>query len=185
MEWEVDDSDLCFLDCHPLREILGIRTEEIDVRPEYMENQILYREKLYSIRELCALVHAETAEVLAEYQNDFYKGYPALTKHHYGKGTAYFIASENEVAFIEDFYHELWEEAGVACTLRAELPEGVTVSERKGQDGTSLWFVMNFNAVETEMEFRDSYWDIESGNHVLGLTKLSPYCCMILKGYVP
>ncbi len=179
---EVDESDICFTGSHPLRELLGIRTEEIDVRPPYVENQVLYNGKSYGIKDLCAIIHAETAEVLATYQEDFYKGYPALTKHAYGKGSAYFIASENCVTFLCDFYDNLLREAGIACTLKAQLPDGVTVSERRGcEDADSLWFVMNFNPAETEIEFREAYRDIETGESVAGKRKLMPYQCLILE----
>ena len=47
---EVDDSDLCFIGEHPLRKLLGVRTEEIDVHPENMDNHILYQGESYPIR---------------------------------------------------------------------------------------------------------------------------------------
>ncbi|HEY8528221.1 MAG TPA: beta-galactosidase trimerization domain-containing protein [Paenibacillaceae bacterium] len=46
--------------------------------------------RTYEIRELCELVHAESAEVLAEYTDDFYAGRPALTVRRLGAGRAYY-----------------------------------------------------------------------------------------------
>lgn len=77
---EVDDSDLTYTGAHPLEDVLGIRTEEIDVPAGYCDNSVRYQGADYRITGLCGLVHAKGAKVLAEYQNDFYKGYPALTK---------------------------------------------------------------------------------------------------------
>ncbi len=189
---EVDDTDLCFLGSHPLREVLGIRTEEIDVKPAHVKNTVSYDGENYVIKGLCALVHAESAEVLSVYENDFYAGYPALTKNKYGEGCAYFIASENEIAFLWAFCQDVAEEAQVTCSLKARLPYGVTVSERKplGSDeslakkaeaGGSLWFVQNFNAYEVEIELEEEYRDIETREVWSGKRTLAAYQCLILE----
>lgn len=179
---EVDESDLCFLGEHPLRDVLGIRTEEIDVMPEHVKNTVLCNGKSYAIKELCSIVHAESAEVLAVYEKDFYAGYPALTRNKYGKGTAYYIAAEADTEFIKDLYHSLTEETGTACTLKADFPAGVTVTERKGtQEQKSLWFVQNFNAGEAAVSLGDVYRDIESGQTMSGDIILEGYQCLILE----
>lgn len=179
---EVDDSDLCFLESHPLRELLGIRTEEIDVRPAHMKNTVSYGGKRFEIKDLCALVHAEGAEVLSVYENDFYAGYPALTRNKYGEGRAYFIASENEIEFLRAFYKDLVEETKTGCGFSAEFPYGVTVSERKALDADgSLWFVQNFNAYEVEIELRETYRNVETGEVLSGKQMLSIYQCLILE----
>ncbi len=193
---EVDDSDLCFLDRHPLGDVLGIRTEEIDVSPAYVHNQISWQGKDYAIRELCALVHAETAEVLGVYEKDFYAGYPALTKNNYGEGEAYFIASENDDAFLLDFLGYLAERTGSGSSLRVngELPYGVTVNERRPVESSasgevasaetekgSLWFVQNFNSGSATMDFAERYRDIETGEIIEGKKELTGYQCLILE----
>lgn len=178
---EVDDTELCFLGSHPLREVLGIRTEEIDVRPQHQKNHVLYGGNEYEIKDLCAIVHQEAAQVLATYQKDFYAGYPALTRNSYGKGAAYFLAAESEIALLRTLYERLFEETGIGCTLKARLPECVTVSERKGKDGHSLWFVMNFNPTKTEMVFSGAYRDVESGREISGTITLEGYQCLILE----
>ena len=193
---EVDDSDLCFLDRHPLGDVLGIRTEEIDVSPAYVHNQISWQGKDYAIRELCALVHVETAEVLGVYEKDFYAGYPALTKNNYGEGEAYFIASENDDAFLLDFLGYLAERTGSGSSLRVngELPYGVTVNERRPVESSasgdvasaetekgSLWFVQNFNSGSATMDFAERYRDIETGEIIEGKKELTGYQCLILE----
>lgn len=179
---EVDDSDLCFLESHPLRELLGIRTEEIDIRPAHMKNTVSYGGNRFEIKDLCALVHAEGAKVLSVYENDFYAGYPALTRNKYGEGRAYFIASENEIEFLRAFYKDLVEETKTGCGFSTEFPYGVTVSERKALDADgSLWFVQNFNAYDVEIELRETYRDVETGEVLSGKQMLSIYQCLILE----
>ncbi len=178
---EVDESDLCFPDRHPLSDLLGIRTEEIDVRPAHVQNQILWEGRRYPIRDLCALVHAETAEVLGRYAADFYAGYPALTRNPCGQGCAYYIAAESGPDFLRDLYRQLIAETGTACGLRAALPRGVAVNERVTPDGEQLWFVQNFNAAACSLPLETAYTDVETGSCLSGSVSLAPWQCLILK----
>ena len=181
---EVNESDLCFLDHHPLSDVLGIRTEEIDIAPEYVHNRVLYQGKAYNIKEFCALVHAEEAQVLGTYEKDFYAGYPAVTVNAYGKGKAYFLAAQADQEFLSDFYRKLAQETGTGCMLKlsGELPKGVTVNERRAAAETagSIWFVQNFMPAEAVVTLADTYQNIETGEIVSGETKLAPYQCLMI-----
>ncbi len=127
---ETDASDLVYMDRHPLEDVLGIITEEVDAPGGYCENWITYQGTDYRIQGICGLVHAKGAEVLAEYQRDFYAGYPALTRHAYGKGECYYIASMNEISFLRKFFSDVLQSKGLGCGLSVKLASGVTVNER-------------------------------------------------------
>lgn len=149
----VDESDLCFLGGFPgpLRKVLGIWDEETDglyegdvgrVRVTSAETGIAPG-RTYDVRQLCDLVHAETAEVLAVYDADFYAGRPALTVNRFGAGKAYYVAFRNNADFERDFLGGLIERMGLLRALDADLPEGVTAQVRT--DGTKDFvFVSNF-----------------------------------------
>lgn len=176
---EVNETDLCFIGSHPLEDVLGIRVEETDVMPEYVKNQVAFDEEDYQVTGICALVHTETAECLAVYKKDFYEGYPALTRNRYGAGMAYFIASENEIDFLRNFFGKLLEKLKIGSTFQAKLPEGVTVSERAGQNG-SVYFLQNFNAEAVKVICSRSYCDIENGRTFLREIHMNQYECLIL-----
>lgn len=82
----VDEHDLCFLGGFPgpLREVLGIWSEEIDSLGDGEENTMVKRVDVpglggeYTLTELCDLIHTEGAEVLASYRDDFYAGRRSL-----------------------------------------------------------------------------------------------------------
>ena len=95
----VDETDLCILDRHPLEELLGIRTEEMDAAPDHRVNSISFEGKSYKtgcLREISHVIPGEGAEVLASYESDYYAGCPALTRKSYGSGRAYYLACETE-----------------------------------------------------------------------------------------
>lgn len=132
---EVDEADLCFLDRHPLGDVLGLRVEETDAPGDAAANTIEYGNAIYQVKGARTLAHAEGAEVLAVYRQDFYAGYPALTRNAYGKGEAYFIASHNEKDFIRAFTEDLTRKMHLESGFKAQLPQGVTVKERKPING--------------------------------------------------
>lgn len=141
----VDQDDLCFLTGFPgpLRKVLGIWAEECDGLWDGEKNGFLLPNKeTYSCCDMCDIIHAETAKVVAEYASDFYAGSPAVTVNDFGAGKAWYIASRPEQAFLDMLYKKLLDQAGVKRLIE-NLPTGVQVATREGENGKYL-FVMNF-----------------------------------------
>ncbi|RNA68507.1 beta-galactosidase [Alteribacter keqinensis] len=170
-----DETDLAFLGGFPgpLRETLGIRSEEIDGLHDGQTNGVAITENSLGLqgefesRELCDLIHLEGARSLAEYTGDFYEGRPALTVNHHGKGKAYYIASRNDNQFHDQFTECLVRDAGIERVVDVELPAGVTAQVRT--DGqTDYVFLMNFTGGEKEIDLNGrgltSLVGDESGN---------------------
>lgn len=188
---EVDESDLCFLEKHPLGDVLGLRMEETDAPGDEIPNTIEYHNATYQVKGARALVHAEGANVLAVYGQDFYAGCPALTRNVYGKGTAYFIGSHNEGDFIRVFTEELVRELHLESGFQAKLPYGVTVKERKpinsawkntnNTENPGIFFVQNFNKTAAGLALEKEYRDLETDEVYNGLIELDGYQCLILE----
>lgn len=149
----VNPDDLCFTTGFPgpLRDVLGIWSEEIDSLYDGETNQIRITAsewsspaREYTCRELCDLIHAETAEVLSVYQQDFYAGRPALTCNQYGKGRAYYLAARTDSDFLNDFYQMIASKHGVTPCTAMQLPQGVVATARKHQ-GMEYIFVQNYS----------------------------------------
>jgi beta-galactosidase len=147
-----DENDLCFFGGRPgpLRSVLGIWSEELDV---------LYDDESASVRcedgnalgiagdcegiVFCDLVHLEGAEALANYGSQFYAGRPALTVNRLGEGSAYYIAFRSVDKFLDMFYDRITETAGVRRLITGDPQAGVTAQVRS--DGTREFiFLLNF-----------------------------------------
>lgn len=78
----VDENDLCFLGGtpHGLMDVFGLRSTELDALYDQDVNAGVGEGKTYEIRNFCDLVKTNGAETLLAYRDDFYAGYPALTK---------------------------------------------------------------------------------------------------------
>ena len=147
------ENDLCFLTGFPgpLRTVLGIRSEEIDVLYDDETNAIAMRKGNalglsghYEAKVFCDLIHAEKADVLATYTSDFYAGRPALTVNGFGKGQAYYMAARHDESFLTDFYDALIGKLHLRRVIESRLPKGVTAQCRK--DGKREFvFLINFS----------------------------------------
>ena len=158
----VDDNDLVVLGGYPgrLRDILGIWVEELDALPPDEQNRFVYKGREYVAGILCDVMHTEGAKTLASFKDDYYAGYPVLTKNTYGKGTAYYVGSISDDGFYSDYLWDICTEHGIKPVL--ECDEDVEVTERSGKNGRYL-FVLNHSDAEKQIKAPGSVTDIISG----------------------
>lgn len=179
---EVNETDICFAGVHPLGHVLGIIPEEIDAPSDDFANCFVYGGAEYPAVRMCAIVHpAENTQVISTYEKDFYAGAPVVTANTFGKGKAYFLAAESGQDFLNRFYMDCIEEAGIANSLETELPYGVTVTERSSGDGEKIVFVMNFSHEQAVITGTGNWLDAENQNRYSGKIEIKPLECKILK----
>jgi beta-galactosidase len=144
----VNEHDLVTLGGYPgeLRKVMGIWAEEIDALLPGQQNQVVMRgrkgqlEGTYDCGILCDVIHAEGAEVLAEYGSDYYQGTPSLTVNSFGQGKAWYVATSPEPKFLKDLMQTICNDHGIEPVLKA--PEGVEVT-RRVKEGAEFTFVLN------------------------------------------
>ncbi|NUU76419.1 beta-galactosidase [Paenibacillus xylanilyticus] len=172
----VNEGDLVTTGGYPgeLRKLLGIWVEEIDALLPEQKNSIVLKEAYgdlqgkYECGMLCDLLHSEGAEVIAEYGDDFYQGMPVLTRNTFGKGEAWYVASDPEDRFLDGLLGQLAAAKNINSLL--ETPDGVEVSART-KDGKSFLFVMNHNSSTQSYDLgngvaQDLLTDRELSGHV-------------------
>ena len=120
----VNENDLCFLGGFPgpLRKVTGIWSEEIDSLYDSDRNYMNIKgidglKSVYEVKDYCDVIHAETAQVLASYKEDYYKDMPCLTVNNFGKGKAYYIAARTGMDFNDDFYGKLIKDLGIESAV--------------------------------------------------------------------
>lgn len=184
----VNENDLVTLGGYPgeLRSVLGIWAEEIDALLPGHTNQIVMKEAWgalsgqYECSLLCDLIHAEGAEVLAEYGSDFYQGMPVVTVNRFGQGRAYYVASSPDAAFLQGFLKNLCEEKGIQPLLDA--PEGVEVA-RRVKDGKAFLFLLNHNEGSAEVAIgSEAMKDLLAQTEVSGTVQVPGRGVVILEG---
>lgn len=183
----VDENDLCFLGGFPgpLRKLAGVWTEEIDSLYDSESNYLISTmddmKNQYEIKDYCEIIHAETAKVLGEYKEDFYKGMPVVSVNKFGKGNCYYVAANVEEEFYYDFYKKLVKENNIERILDIEIPLGVNIQSREDENNKYI-FVMNFNEEEKLIKLGDKeYINVINDSVVTGDVVLSKYGVLILK----
>lgn len=156
----VDENDLCFLGGTPygLMDVFGLRSEEIDSLYDEEENLLCRTDETpdglkdsYICKYLCQLVKPAAARTLMVYGKDFYAGTPALLENDFGEGKAYYICADAEQAFYDDLYEKLTKEAGISPILSTEIPDGVEVTSRSGDNAEYIFF-QNFNRADVKVQ---------------------------------
>ncbi|MBQ6947481.1 MAG: beta-galactosidase trimerization domain-containing protein, partial [Clostridia bacterium] len=179
----VNEIDLCYRGGFPgagLREVFGIWNEEIDTLYPEDRNVIRWDDKDYAAIDYCEILHSEGAEVLATYGEDFYKGFPAVTRNAYGKGEAYYIAFRDEGDFAADFLENLLQNSGIHSAFDGPLPYGVTAHSRT--DGETLYvFVQNYSHNTHTLQTNHTWVTTDEGLTIQDTFTLAPYETVILQ----
>lgn len=183
----VNDTDLCFLGGWPgeMMDVFGIWNESIDGLWDEDRNKLIMAADApfageYELSELCGIIHAQGAKVLATYGEDFYKGEPVVTVNNFGKGKAYYIAAQTEQSFLDRLYERIVEDTCVKPAVDAALPNGVTAHSRISEDGSySVFFLENYTDSIQEVKFNQEYMDVQTGSTLKSI-KLNPYEVAVL-----
>ncbi len=146
-----DEYNKCIMEQLPTvyRNLIGAYVEEYD--PMGWDNgKIEFADgTVYNCRQWCDIICPETAETLAVYGSEFYKGKTAVTKNSYGKGTAYYIGTVCEKSMYNRLIKDVLSEAGVEHY--DGIPDNVEMTTRTG-NGITARFI--FNNTNKEQKFR-------------------------------
>lgn len=183
----VDENDTVVEGGYPgeLRDLLGIWVEEIDALLPDTSNRIVTREaailprQSYSCNLLCDLLHTETANVIADYGDDFYKGMPAVTLNYYGNGQAWYMATNPDAEFLDDFVDHVCKLHGIEQRIVAS--DKVEIVTRRN-DASFFTFLLNHGDAPELVDLGgDHYMDMLHGKPVDGQITISAKDTMILQ----
>lgn len=186
----VDENDLVHLGGYPdpLRDLMGVWAEEIDALTPQQSNTVVFDEAFgelqgsYSCGLLCDRIHAEGAQVLARYGQDFYAGEPAVTVNKFGAGRAYYLATSIEDEALKLLLKKVCDEASIAALL-PDAPAGVEAMRRVSPGGETLLYVLNHNAREVPVALPPGrFSDLISGQTLETQATLPAYGVWILAG---
>jgi beta-galactosidase len=162
----------------PFRRMLGVRVEEFDPYVPGQHNTLV---DVPGQRNTCDLwsdvMELEGAEALATFGEDFYAGRPAITRHAFGQGTAYYLGTRPESAYMERLLADVCIDV---TRLPFTTPPGVEVVCRT-KDDESWWFLLNHTEQLIEVTGPDNLHDALTGNPVDHTIQLAPYNAIVLR----
>lgn len=178
----VNETDLTYLGGWPktLQEIYGIDVKEIDTLYPKDRNSIKFGNESFEVVDYCTIIEAKEAEVLAKYEEDFYKNTPAITKNNLEKGKAYFIGARTNQEFLSKFYDKIVKDLDINEVEDFISECGISIQIRENEDA-KYYFVMNFTEEEKNIEIKGSYLNLISGKMMERLNLMKPYDVYVLK----
>ena len=178
----VNETDLTYLGGWPktLQEIYGIDVKEIDTLYPKDRNSIKFGNESFEVVDYCTIIEAKEAEVLAKYEEDFYKNTPAITKNNLEKGKAYFIGARTNQEFLSKFYDKIVKDLDINEVEDFISECGISIQIRENKD-EKYYFVMNFTEEEKNIGIKGSYLNLISGKMMERLNLMKPYDVYVLK----
>ena len=122
-----------------LREPAGLEVPEYDCLRD-TEGYVTWDGSRYKCEKWCDIINTDTAQPLALYDSEFYKGTPAITVNSYGDGKVYYVGTEPGPELAAKIVEELLD--GQELNMLANSPAGVEIVHRKTEEKT-YFFVIN------------------------------------------
>lgn len=146
------------------REALGVRTDEVF---PLLPGQTVGLDNggtgaLWSER-----VRTAGAQTVSSYTDGPLTGVPAITRHGYGTGTAWYVATLPDAATLAALLHRIREESDVRPVLDAVLPPGVEAVRRRGAEADYL-FLIDHAGAGAEIAVAAESVELLGGKPVLG-----------------
>ncbi len=125
------------------RKLIGAYVEEYDPIGYDSAKIKLSDGSVYDCRQWCDVLHTESAETVAVYDSEFYKGKAAITRNSYGKGTVYYIGTVCE----KNLYTRLVREVLLDKKMDFVdgIPDNVEITTRTGENITARFIFNNTN----------------------------------------
>ena len=144
----VNKDDQVYLGGYPgaFRDLLGLWVEEVDALSPEINNQIILnkdlklREKQYKCNLIFEIIHTTHAKSLATYGKEYYKDSTCITRNKYGKGEAWYIGTQPESIFLNDFIGYLKEEFFLKSNFSNKSNIEITCRE---DEKNFIYFIMN------------------------------------------
>lgn len=180
----VDEHDHILLGGYPapFRRLLGLRVEEFDPAVPGQTNGLIVPglpdRGAFHCDRWSDLIELEGAQAVAVFERDFNAGRPAVTRHHFGQGSTYYLGTHPDEAFMRWIMGRACDEAGVSPT--AETQPGVEVV-RRVRDGAAYLFVLNHNAHAIQFTLPGPAHDLLVGSDCHGTVAVGPYGVALLR----
>jgi len=177
----VDEEDLRYMDTPPLEALTGVRVDECDAFTHGHENSFLWRDVQWPIKEVAQLSTPITAQVLADYQQQFYKGMPTLTRNAVEKGYCYTLQARTHIDCLTAVYQDLLQSHGIE-PLVGGLPAGVIATARYGADGQRYLFLLNSQREPVSAALPAGLTNLLTGETTQGDTVLNAFSVTVFRG---
>ena len=148
----------------PLGPLMGIRVDEWDARGPSVANPVDLQGFPASGRLVFELLIPQGAEVVGTYGSDFYAGTPAVTRHRYGDGHAWYVGTALGPSGVDWVVRQVLAEHDLAGPYPGQPDVETTV--RVSPDGVRFRFLLNHGASAVELRAAAAGVDLLTGETI-------------------
>ena len=171
----------------PLRELLGIRIDEVDAQAPGVVNPVTLTvggQPVVSDGELVfELVIPDGAEVVGTYGADFYAGQPAVTRHRAGEGEAWFVGTLLDARGMDGVMRHVLDRHGLVGPY-AQVP-GLELATRRNAAGVLVDLLLHHGTEPVDVAVHAGGIDLLSGRELAQGQRLhlEPADVVVLRRY--
>lgn len=164
-----------------LADLFGIIIQDYDSLPEDVGQPLEFKGSITSKENAqanawCDILIPKSAEVVARYSKDYYRGEAAATLNYMGDGHAVYIGTAGNRALYDTFAPWLLELSGTSTLY--DLSDGVEVTERR-QGDACLRFILNHSDGAKRINVRG--YNLLSNTDLDGEVELPPKGVLVLQ----
>ncbi|GAB2868506.1 beta-galactosidase [Streptomyces deserti] len=162
----VDTHDRAFLTDvpGPLAPLMGIRVDEWDARPEEFVQLVRLEEVTSRARLVFEIVLPRGAEPVGTYGADFYADTPAVTRHTYGTGEGWYVATALDQPGVDWVVRRILTRHDLIGPYAGH--PAVETATRVTPDGTRLLFLLNHAPEPARLTAHTTATDLLTGEQV-------------------
>jgi len=173
----VDEREHIGLGGYPsmLTDVLGIRVEEWQPYPESQGNTIRWSDGHRSpVSRFAEVLHTTGARVLANYEEDFFAGGPAVTENSFGTGRAFYVSTHLSPAEWRNLISRAADEAGLMAP--AQTSAGVEAVQR----GNHLFLINHTSTMGSADIGKIAAVELVSGKTADSFIEIEPFGVRVL-----
>jgi beta-galactosidase len=164
----------------PFRDMLGLVIEEYVPYSETQSNTLCTTDgRQFSCSFWSDVIHLNTAQALATFEQDYYAGGPAITRNRFGKGTAYYVSTVPDQSGMDWLLDEICKTAHVKSAV-PNIPAAVEVLQRANEKASWL-FLLNHSTDKVIVSLEQSGLDLLTDTEAKDSIELQPTSIAIIQ----
>jgi beta-galactosidase len=157
----------------PFQEMLGLVVEEYAPYAETQSNTVCtHTNQQFRTSFWSDIIHLKGAQALANFEQDYYAGGPAITQNQFGEGVAFYVGTQPDEQGMDWLMEQACQAAGINSVMQ-NVPSDVELIRRR--DGTQTWlFALNHSNEEVTIQFDQPGYDMLNHTNLDKHLRLAP-----------
>ena len=145
---------------HALELLLGVRLDDCATTPPEHPHHFFWQGRTYKAEWSVDLVVPQDASVMAEYQDAWFSGSPAVTRRPVGAGEVFYVTTFAESTFYSRFFEWLGKQRSLLGVSGMTVPRSVEMTVRRDRRGSPLVFLLNPSPDPQTMHLTEAMEDV-------------------------